>query len=76
MEELAGRNPSWGIQPIDYRRLYEYLAVQKITYLYDDELYDGLTHVDSKLTGLQEELLDAFLIVDNGEEIQLKSWTN
>ena len=38
MEQLAARNRSWGMAPTDYKTLYQYLAVQKITYLYDDEL--------------------------------------
>jgi hypothetical protein len=48
------------------------LAVQKITHLYDDELFEGLIAVDNKQTGKQEELLDAYLIVPQGDEIQLK----
>jgi len=72
MKRLAERNPSWGIKNTDYSTLYEYLAAQKITYLYDDELFEGLRFVDNKKTGKSEELLDAFLIVDQGDEIQLK----
>lgn len=73
MEQLAARNRSWGIDPTDYKTLYQYLAVQKITYLlYDDELYEGLVPVDQHQTGKTEELLDAYLIVDLGDEIQLK----
>ena len=72
MEQLAARNRSWGIDPTDYKTLYQYLAVQKITYQYDDELYEGLVPVDQHQTGKTEELLDAYLIVDLGDEIQLK----
>jgi AIPR protein len=72
MTRLAERNPSWRIKGTDYATLYEYLAAQKITYLYDDELFEGLRFVDTKRTGKQEELLDAYLIVDQGDEIQLK----
>ncbi|MBI4024684.1 MAG: AIPR family protein [Verrucomicrobia bacterium] len=71
MAHLAGRNPSWNIAATDYRKLFSYLAAQKITYLYDDELFEGLKRVDLKETGKSEELLDAYLIVDQGDEIQL-----
>ena len=64
MEHLAKRNPSSGVSSTDHRNLYFYLAVQKITYLYDDELFEGLKFVDHKKTGKSEELLDAYLIVD------------
>jgi hypothetical protein len=72
MAHLADRNPSWGIARTDYAMLYPYLAIQKITYLYDDELFEGLKFVDTKITGKSEELLDAYLIVDQGDQIQLK----
>src|SRR5205807_5693887 len=72
MAHLADRNPSCGINRTDYAELYQYLATQKITYLYDDELFEGLKFVDKKKTGKSEELLDAYLIVDQGDEIQLK----
>lgn len=72
MSHLAQRNPSWKIKPPDYEKLFYYLAIQKITYLYDDELFEGLRFVDRKMTGKSEELLDAYLIVDQGDEIQLK----
>lgn len=72
MKHLAERNPSWGIQPNDYAELYPYFAIQKITYLYDDELFEGLKFVDNKKTGKVEELLDAYLIADQGDVIQLK----
>ena len=71
MAKFAHRNPSSGISTEDYRKLYAYLAVQKITYLYDDELLEKLTWVDTKETGMSEELLDAFLIADLGGEIHL-----
>lgn len=72
MEHLARRNPSSGVSENDHKALYQYLAVQKITYLYDDELFDGLKFVDREKTGKTEELLDAYLILDQGDEIQLK----
>ena len=72
MSQLAQRTPSWGIKPDEYETLFNYLAVQKITYLYDDELFEGLKFVDHKKTGKAEELLDAYLILDQGDEIQLK----
>ena len=72
MEHLAQRNPSSGVSSTDHRNLYFYLAVQKITYLYDDELFEGLKFVDHKKTGKSEELLDAYLILEQGDEIQLK----
>ncbi len=71
MSNLSERNPSYGIESDDYKQLYEYLAVQKITYLYDDELFERLTRVDTSRTGKSEELLDAYLILDQGDEIQL-----
>lgn len=70
MAQLARRNPSWGT--LTEKELFEYLAVQKITFLYDDEMFEGLRHVDRKKTGKQEEMLDAYLIVDQGDEIHLK----
>ncbi len=72
MKRLAKRNPSWGIKGDDFATLYLCLAMQKITYLYDDELFEGLKFVDNKRTGKSEELLDAYLILDQGDEIQLK----
>ncbi|HPO12826.1 MAG TPA: AIPR family protein [Candidatus Hydrogenedentes bacterium] len=72
MHHLAERNPSWGIKPDNYRTLFYYLAVQKVTYLYDDELFEGLRFVDTKKTGKSEELLDAYLVLDQGDEIQVK----
>lgn len=72
MQRLALRNPSWGIAEGDYRRLYPYLAVQKITFLQDDEVWELLQWTDHHVTGKQEELLDAYLILDQGDEIELK----
>lgn len=72
MRHMAERNPSWGLSAGDYRTLYYYLAAKKITYLYDDELYERLQFVDRKRTGKAEELLDAYLILDVGDELQLK----
>lgn len=72
MARLAERNPSCGVKQTDHETLYYYLAIQKITYLYDDELFEGLKFVDHKKTGKSEELLDAYLIVDQGDEIHLK----
>ena len=72
MTHLAGRNPSWGMAATEQRDLFFYLAVQKITYLYDDELFERLKWVDHKKTGKSEENLDAYLIQEEGNEIQLK----
>ena len=72
MRRLAERNPSWKIKTTDYNTLFAYLVAQKITYLYDDELFEKLVFVDHKKTGKQEELLDAYLILDQGDELQLK----
>ncbi len=72
MAHVADRNPSASVSRTDYSALFEYLAVQKITYLYDDELFDGLQFVDHKRTGKEEELLDAYLVLDQGDEVQLK----
>lgn len=72
MDRLAERNPSWGFSNADHQRLFEFLAVQLITFLQDDELYDLLTFTDYKVTGKQEELLDAYLILDQGNEIEVK----
>ncbi len=52
--------------------LFPYLAAQKLTYLYDDEVFELLTPVDTHLTGKEEELLDHYLLLDTGEEVQLK----
>lgn len=72
MQRLALRNPSWGIAETDYKQLYPYLAVQKITFLQDEEVREYLTWTDYNLTGKQEELLDAYMILDEGDEISLK----
>lgn len=72
MRKLAERNSSWGVSATDYSTLFYYLAIQKITYLYDDEIFELLKFVDKKKTGKSEELLDAYLILDTGDDIQLK----
>jgi hypothetical protein len=72
MARLAERNPSWKIQTSDHKTLFPYLVAQKLTYLYDDEVFELLTPVDTHLTGKEEELLDHYLILDTGEEVQLK----
>lgn len=72
MQRLAQRNPSWGIHETDFKKLYPYLAVQKITFLQDDEVWELLQWTDFHETGKQEELLDAYLILDQGDEIELK----
>lgn len=71
MDRLAERNPSWGIRSGDYERLYEYMAAQKITCLDSDELFESFKCVDSKRTGKAEELLDAYLIQEQGDELHL-----
>ena len=63
---------SWAIKSDNFADLFIYLAIQKITYLYDDELFEGLKFVDHKKTGKSEESLDAYLVLDQGDEIQLK----
>lgn len=72
MQRLALRNPSWEIKETDFKKLYPYLAVQKITFLQDDEVWELLQWTDFHETGKQEELLDAYLILDQGDEIELK----
>lgn len=72
MQRLALRNPSWGFEETDFKNLYPYLAVQKITFLQDDEVWELLQWTDFHVTGKQEELLDAYLILDQGDEIELK----
>ncbi len=72
MSLLADRNPSWSIKRTDWRALWPYFAAQKITYLYDDELFESLVHTDFKITGKGEELLDAYMILEEDHEIQLK----
>ena len=72
MSLLADRNPSWGIGREDWRALWPYFAAQKITYLYDDELFESLVHTDFKTTGKGEELLDAYMILEEDHELQLK----
>jgi hypothetical protein len=74
MQLLADRNPGWGIPRDDYETLWPYFAAQRITYLYDDELKESMVLTDSKLTGKGEELLDAYMLLDEDDEIQLKLW--
>lgn len=72
MQRLALRNPSWGYKETDFKNLYPYLAVQKITLLQDDEVWELLQWTDFQETGKQEELLDAYLILDQDNEIEVK----
>ena len=72
MQRLAIRNPSWGFKETDFKRLYPYLAVQKITFLQDDEIWEFLKFTDHHETGKQEELLDAYMILEQGDELELK----
>lgn len=72
MERLSERNPTWGFKKSEHKRLYEYLSVQLLTFLQDEELFELLTFTDHNVTGKQEELLDAYLILDQGTEIELK----
>ena len=72
MERIADRNPTWGIDRSNHKQLYEYLSVQLLTFLQDEELFELLTFTDHQRTGKQEELLDAYLILDHGTEIELK----
>jgi hypothetical protein len=46
MQRMALRNPSWNIQERDFKSLFPYLAVQKITFLYDDEMRELLQWTD------------------------------
>ena len=78
MERLAQRNPDWEINrpkfPNEadyYRRMFYYFVVQKLTWLYDDELFDKLAITDRNATGKSEELLDAYMVLDYGDEIHL-----
>lgn len=72
MRQLAERNPSYKTESTDYRALFEYLAVQKITDLDEDQVFESLTPTDSAKTGMAEELLDAYLINNTGNQIELK----
>ena len=72
MQRMALRNPSWGIDASRFADLYPYLAVQKITLLQDEEVWELLRWTDFAKTGKQEELLDAYLVLDGGDEIELK----
>jgi hypothetical protein len=72
MHRLAARNPSWQLSPTNYKDIFPYFAAQKLFYLHDDEVFELLTTVDTHVTGKQEELLDHYLILDTGDEVQLK----
>jgi hypothetical protein len=79
MDRLAQRNPDWEINrqkfPNEsdfYRRLFYYFVSQKLTWLYDDELFDKLVITDRSVTGKDEEGLDAYMVLDYGDEVQLK----
>lgn len=79
MNRLAQRNPDWEINrpkfPNEsdfYRRLFYYFVAQKLTWLYDDELFDKLVITDRSITGRDEEGLDAYMVLDYGDEVQLK----
>ncbi len=72
MAHLARRNPSWKISPEDTKALFPYFVAQKLFFLHDDEVFEHMTAVDTALTGMQEELLDHYLVLDTGDEVQLK----
>lgn len=72
MGRLAARNPSWKIASNDAKNIFPYFVAQKLFFLHDDEVSELLTAVDTHLTGKQEELLDHYLILDTGDEVQLK----
>lgn len=72
MGRLAARNQSWKIASNDAKNIFPYFVAQKLFFLHDDEVFELLTAVDTHLTGKQEELLDHYLILDTGDEIQLK----
>jgi hypothetical protein len=79
MDRLAERNHDWEINRTKfpnetdyYRRLFYYFVAQKLTWLYDDELFDNLILTDRTATGKTEELLDAYMVLDRGDEIHLK----
>ncbi|HBJ87288.1 MAG TPA: hypothetical protein DDZ88_26215 [Verrucomicrobiales bacterium] len=72
MARLAIRNPSWKLDSKDAKSIFPYFVAQKLFFLYDDEVFELLTAVDTHLTGKQEELLDHYLILDTGDEVQLK----
>ncbi len=72
MGRLAARNPSWKIASNNAKSIFPYFVAQKLFFLHDDEVFELLTAVDTHLTGKQEELLDHYLILDTGDEVQLK----
>jgi hypothetical protein len=78
MDRLAERNPDWEInrrkfasETDYYRRLFFYFVAQKLTWLYEDELFEKLVITDRSATGRGEELLDAYMVLDHGNEIHL-----
>jgi hypothetical protein len=72
MAHLARRNPSWKIPPADAKAIFPYFVAQKLFFLHDDEVFELMTPVDTHITGMQEELLDHYLVLDTGDEVQLK----
>ena len=79
MDRLAERNPDWDIRREKfasdaefYRRLFYYFVSQRLTMLYEDELFDRLVITDRQVSGKSEELLDAYMVLDYGDEIHLK----
>lgn len=72
MQRLAARNPSWKISSNDFKKIFPYFAAQRLFFLHDDEVFELLTAVDTHLTGKTEELLDHYLVLDTGDEVQLK----
>lgn len=78
MDRFADRNPDPRIQrkPTDtdtdyYRRLFMFFVALKLSYLHDDELFDRLQIVDFHETRKAEELLDAYMLLDQGDELLL-----
>lgn len=78
MNRFAERNPDIRIQrklsdsDTDYyRRLFMFFVALKLSYLHDDELFDHLKIVDSHETGKGEEFLDAYMLLDHGDDLLL-----
>lgn len=79
MDRLAERNPEWEIRREKfaseteyYRRLFYYFIAQRLTLLYEDELFDRLVITDTSVTGKSEEKLDAYMVLERGAEIHLE----
>ena len=72
MSRLAARNPSAKLDPKDAKAIFPYFVAQKLFILHDDEVFELMTPVDTQITGKPEELLDYYLIMDTGDEVQLK----